>query len=55
LPVLSESHFCRRLRLPDAMHVNGERMNLAYAVSILIGHRDFVRRMAAETGLTTAA
>jgi len=41
--------------LPDAMHVNGERMSIAYAVSVLIGHRDFVRRMAAETGTTMAA
>jgi hypothetical protein len=41
--------------LPDAMHVNGERMSIAYAVSVLIGHRDFVRRMAAESGVAAAA
>jgi hypothetical protein len=41
--------------LPDAMHVNGEPMSIAYAVSVLIGHRDFVRRMAAETGVAMAA
>jgi hypothetical protein len=43
--------------LPDAMHVNGERMDLAYAVSVLLGYRDFIRRMAAEsrTDLATLA
>ncbi|MGY1688546.1 DUF222 domain-containing protein [Geodermatophilus sp. SYSU D01105] len=34
--------------LPDAMDVNGERIDLAYVVSVLMGHRDFVRRLAAE-------
>jgi hypothetical protein len=37
------------------MHVNGERMSIGYAVSVLIGHRDFVRRMAAESGVAVAA
>jgi hypothetical protein len=37
------------------MHAGGERMSIAYAVSVLIGHRDFVRRMAAETGAAMAA
>jgi hypothetical protein len=37
------------------MHVNGERMSLAYAVSVLMGYRDFVQRMADETGVAVAA
>jgi hypothetical protein len=37
------------------MQVNGERMSIAYAVSVLMGHRDFVRRMAAESGVELAA
>lgn len=41
--------------LPAAMHVNGERMSLDYAVSVLMGHRDFVHRMAAETDVGLAA
>ena len=36
------------------MHVNGERMDLRYVVSVLIEHRDFLRRWAAETGATTS-
>ncbi|MCW2635882.1 MAG: endonuclease [Blastococcus sp.] len=34
--------------LPDAMHVNGERMNMAYVVGVLMGNRDLERRLAAE-------
>ncbi len=34
--------------LPDAMPVNGERMNLAYVVGVLMGNRDLQRRLAAE-------
>jgi hypothetical protein len=34
--------------LPDAMHVNGERMDMAYAVGVLMGNRDLRRRLAAE-------
>jgi uncharacterized protein DUF222/HNH endonuclease len=34
--------------LPDAMHVNGERMDLAYVVGVLMTHRDLERRLAAE-------
>jgi hypothetical protein len=43
--------------LPDALHVNGEPMNLAHVVGVLLGNRDLERRLAAEnTGrLTTAA
>jgi hypothetical protein len=41
--------------LPDAMRAGGEPMSIAYAVSVLIGHRDFVRRMAAESGVAVAA
>ncbi|WP_407062178.1 HNH endonuclease signature motif containing protein [Blastococcus montanus] len=35
-------------RLLDAMHVNGERMDLAYAVGVLMGNRDLRRRLEAE-------
>jgi hypothetical protein len=38
--------------LPDAMHVNGERIDLRHVVSVLMGHRDFVRRLEAEVGTT---
>jgi hypothetical protein len=34
--------------LPDAMHVNGERMNMAYVVGVLMGNRDLERRLATE-------
>lgn len=34
--------------LPDAMHVNGEPMDLAYVVGVLLGNRDLERRLAAE-------
>jgi hypothetical protein len=37
------------------MHVNGERMSVGYAVSVLMGHRDFVHRLAAEAGVELAA
>ena len=36
--------------LPDAMHVNGERMDVRYVVGVLMGNRDLVRRLAAERG-----
>jgi hypothetical protein len=36
------------------MHANGERMDLRYVVSVLMGHRDFLRRWATETGTTTS-
>jgi hypothetical protein len=32
------------------MHVNGERMDLRYVLSVLMGHRDAVHRWAAEAG-----
>lgn len=35
-------------QLPDAMHVNGEPMDLAYVVGVLLGNRDLERRLAAE-------
>ncbi|WP_139263717.1 DUF222 domain-containing protein [Geodermatophilus africanus] len=38
--------------LPDAVHVNGERMDLRYAVGVLMSHRDLIRRLAAEAGST---
>jgi hypothetical protein len=34
--------------LPDAMHVNGERMDMRYVVGVLMGNRDLERRLAAE-------
>jgi hypothetical protein len=34
--------------LPDAMHVNGERMDMAWVVGVLMGNRDLERRLAAE-------
>jgi hypothetical protein len=34
--------------LPDAMPVNGERMDIRYVVGVLMGNRDLVRRLAAE-------
>ncbi|WP_209307824.1 DUF222 domain-containing protein [Geodermatophilus sp. DF01_2] len=33
--------------LPDAMHVNGERVDLAYVVGVLLGNCDPERRLAA--------
>lgn len=36
--------------LPDAMKVNGERMDTAYVVGVLMGNRDLARRLAAESG-----
>ena len=36
--------------LPEAMHVNGERMDVGYVVGLLMGNRDLVRRLAAESG-----
>ncbi|MCV2490107.1 hypothetical protein OF117_12110 [Geodermatophilus sp. YIM 151500] len=40
--------------LPDTMPVNGERMNIPWAVGVLMGNRDLVRRLTAETGIGTA-
>jgi hypothetical protein len=34
--------------LPDAMHVNGERMDMTHVVGVLLGNRDLERRLAAE-------
>jgi Domain of unknown function (DUF222)/HNH endonuclease len=34
--------------LPDAMHVNGEPIDLAYVVGVLLANRDLERRLAAE-------
>lgn len=34
--------------LPDAMHVNGERLDMAHAIGVLMGNRDLRRRLAAE-------
>jgi hypothetical protein len=38
----------QRPDLPDAMHVNGEPMDLAYVVGVLLANRDLERRFAAE-------
>jgi hypothetical protein len=38
----------QRPDLPDAMHVNGEPMDLAYVVGVLLANRDLERRLAAE-------
>ena len=40
--------------LPEAMHVNGERIDLRYVVSVLMGNRDLARRLAAERGAVPA-
>ncbi|MGY1679651.1 DUF222 domain-containing protein [Geodermatophilus sp. SYSU D01176] len=40
--------------LPDAPHVIGEPMDLAYVVGVLLGNRDLERRLAAENGGDTA-
>jgi hypothetical protein len=41
--------------LPAAFCVNGERMDLRYVVSVLLGHRDLIRRTAAEAGVDLTA
>ena len=41
--------------IPEAVHVNGERMDLRYAVGVLMSHRDLIRRLAAEAGVATSA
>lgn len=38
--------------LPEAMPANGERMDLRYAVGVLMDHRDLVRRLAAGSSDT---
>jgi hypothetical protein len=45
----------RQPDLPDAMHVNGEPMDLAYVVGVLLGNRDPERRLAAENAGRRAA
>jgi hypothetical protein len=40
--------------LPEAMPANGERMNLAYVVGVLMGTRDLERRLRAEAGAELA-
>jgi hypothetical protein len=37
--------------LPDTLEAGGERMSMAWAVSVLMGNRDAARRMAAEAGV----
>ena len=36
--------------LPDTMPVRGERMDVRYAVGVLMDNRDLLRRLAAEAG-----
>jgi hypothetical protein len=36
--------------LPEAMRVNGERVDVRYVVGVLMGNRDLVRRLTAEQG-----
>ena len=38
----------QRPDLPDTMHVNGESMDLAYVVGVLLANRDLERRLATE-------
>ena len=38
----------QRPDLPDAVHVNGEPMDLAYVVGVLLANRDLERRLAVE-------
>jgi hypothetical protein len=38
----------QRPDLPDTMHVNGEPMDLAYVVGLLLANRDLERRLATE-------
>jgi hypothetical protein len=40
--------------LPDAVHVNGEPMDLAYVVGVLLGNRDLERRLATENAGTAS-
>jgi hypothetical protein len=40
--------------LPDAMGANGERMDLAYVVGVLMGNRDLDRRLRAEASGVSA-
>ena len=39
--------------LAETMPVNGERMDLRYAVGVLMSHRDLIRRLDAEAGATS--
>ena len=39
------------LDLPDTLEAGGERMSMAWAVSVLMGNRDAARRYAAESGV----
>jgi Domain of unknown function (DUF222)/HNH endonuclease len=41
--------------LPDAMPETGERIDLGYVVSVLLGNRDLGRRLATEAGAASAA
>jgi hypothetical protein len=45
----------RRPDLPDEVHVNGEPMDLAYVVGVLLANRDLERRLAAEKAGRRAA
>ena len=45
----------RQPDLPDEVHVNGEPMDLAYVVGVLLANRDLERRLAAENAGERAA
>jgi uncharacterized protein DUF222/HNH endonuclease len=45
----------RQPELPDAVHVNGEPMDLAYVVGVLLANRDLERRLAEENAGRRAA
>jgi hypothetical protein len=40
--------------LPESLPAGGERMDVRYVVGVLMGNRDLVRRLAAESGVTVA-
>jgi hypothetical protein len=37
--------------LPTSFHERYDRMDLRYAIGVLMAHRDFTRRLAAESGV----
>ena len=38
--------------LPDTLQERSERMDLAWAIGVLMGNRDLTRRLAAEAGVS---
>ena len=41
--------------LAETMPVNGERMDLRYAIGVLMSHHNFIHRLAAEAGSAPAS